>query len=197
MRGAPLEPGSVSVAITGASGVRVGLLVVEELARLGVEVRGVIVTRGALEVARHEEGLEPGDLIGGLRRYAPVYGEDDFTSPLASSSNQPDAMAVVPASMKTIAMIANGIASNLVARAALAILRLGRRLVVAPRETPLGVIELENMLRVARAGAVVAPLCVAYYHNPRSLEDVTRFLAGKVLDALGITRHRLYKRWGS
>ncbi len=197
MRGAPLEPRSVSVAITGASGVRVGLLVVEELARLGVEVRGVIVTRGALEVARHEEGLEPGELVERLKGYAPVYREDDFTSPLASSSSQPDAMAVVPASMKTVALIANGIASNLVARAALAVLRLGRRLVIAPRETPLGVIELENLLRIARAGALVTPLCVGYYHGPRSLEDVTRFLAGKVLDTLGITRHRLYKRWGS
>ena len=197
MRGATIAPESVSVAITGASGVRVGILVAEELVRLGVEVRGVIITRGALEVARHEEGLEPRELVEKLSNIAPVYEEDDFTSPLASSSNQPEAMAVVPASMKTVALIANGIASTLVARAALAILRLGRRLVVAPRETPLGIVELENLVRLARAGALVVPLCVAYYHSPRSVDDITRFLAGKVLDALGITRHNLYRRWGA
>ncbi len=197
MRGATIAPESVSIAITGASGVRVGILVAEELVRLGVEVRGVIITRGALEVARHEEGLEPRELVEKLSNIAPVYEEDDFTSPLASSSNQPEAMAVVPASMKTVALIANGIASTLVARAALAILRLGRRLVVAPRETPLGIVELENLVRLARAGALVVPLCVAYYHSPRSVDDITRFLAGKVLDALGITRHNLYRRWGA
>lgn len=197
MRGTHLVPESVSVAITGASGVRVGILVVEELVRLGVDVKGVIVTRGALEVAKHEDGVDPEELVEKLSGIAPVYGEDDFTSPLASSSNQPEAMAVVPASMKTVGLIANGIASTLVARAALAILRLGRRLVVAPRETPLGVVELENLVRLARAGALVVPLCVAYYHGPRSIDDITRFLAGKVLDALGITRHRLYRRWGT
>ncbi len=186
----------MSLAITGASGVVVGVRVLEELSRLGVEVPGVIVTRGALEVARHEEGLSPEAFMEMLSRYARVYMEDDFTSPLASSSSQPEAMAVVPASMKTVASIAYGYAANLVSRAALAILRLGRRLVVAPRETPVGVVELEAMLRLARAGALVVPLCVAYYTKPRSVEDVTRFLAGKVLDALGI-EHSLYKRWGS
>ncbi len=185
----------MSFAITGASGVRVGLVAVEAASRAGARIVGIIVTRGALAVARHEEGLDPDSLLESLSRYGPVYMEDDFTSPLASSSSQPDAMAIVPASMKTVALLANGVASNLVARAGLAILRLGRRLVIAPRETPLGLIELENMARLARAGAVISPLCVGYYHKPRSLEDVTRFLAGKVLDSLGIENHGLYERW--
>jgi len=191
----PCRPESVSVAITGASGVRVGVRVVEELARLGVRVAGIIVTRGALEVARHEEGVEPASFIAGLERYGPVYGDDDFTSPLASSSSQPDAMAVVPASTKTIALIAGGIASTLASRAALSILRLGRRLVVAPREAPLGVVELENLLRLARAGAVIVPLSPGFYSRPRSVGDIVDFMAGKVLDALGV-EHSLYRRWG-
>jgi 4-hydroxy-3-polyprenylbenzoate decarboxylase len=195
MPGNPWTPRTVSIAITGASGVVVGLRVLEELTRLGIEVKGVIVTRGALEVARFEEGLEPGEFNGRVEGIAPLYSEDDFSSPLASSSNQPDAMAIVPASMKTVAAIASGYSSNLVSRAALAILRLGRRLVVAPRETPVGAIELENMLRLARTGAVIVPLCMGYYTKPRTVEDVTRFLAGKVLDALGVS-HSLYKRWG-
>jgi len=187
----------VSFALTGASGVRVGLVAVEAARRAGAEIAGIIVTRGALEVARHEEDIEPETLLARLEKLGPVYVEDDFTSPLASSSNQPDAMAVVPASMKTVAMIASGLSSNLVARAALAMLRLGRRLVIAPRETPVGVVELENMLRVARAGAVVVPLCAGFYHKPQSVDDIVAFLAGKVLDGLGLESHGLYNRWGS
>ncbi|MEB2836009.1 MAG: UbiX family flavin prenyltransferase [Desulfurococcales archaeon] len=192
----PCRPESVSVAITGASGVRVGLRVVEALAESGVRVEGVILTRSALEVARVEEGIEPGELRARLSRHSRVYGEDDFNSPLASSSSQPDAMAIVPASTKTVALIAHGIASNLVARAALAILRLRRRLVVAPRETPLGIAELENLLKVARMGAVVAPLTPGFYARPESVDDIVNFLAGKVLDALGVP-NSLYRRWGS
>jgi len=192
----PCRPESVSVAITGASGVRVGLRVVEALAEAGVRLEGIILTRPALEVARVEEGLEPGELRARLSRHSRVYGEDDFDSPLASSSSQPDAMAIVPASTKTVALIAHGIASNLVARAALAILRLRRRLVVAPRETPLGVAELENLLRLARMGAVVTPLTPGFYARPESVDDIVDFLAGKILDALGVPNN-LYRRWGS
>lgn len=192
----PCRPESVSVAITGASGVRVGLRVVETLHRMpGVRLQGVIVSRGAVEVAKVEEP-DIGDIVEHLNHITKVYLEDDFASPLASSSNQPDAMAIVPASTKTIALIANGVASNLTARAALAIIRLGRRLVVAPRESPLGVVELENMLRLARAGAVIVPLSPGFYTMPRSVEDIVNFMAGKVLDALGLTGHGLYRRWG-
>jgi 4-hydroxy-3-polyprenylbenzoate decarboxylase len=139
--------------------------------------------------------MDPEAFLESLSRHAPVYMEDDYTSPLASSSNQPDAMAIVPASTKTVALIAHGLASNLVARAALSILRLGRRLVVAPRETPLGIAELENLLKLARMGAVIVPLCPGYYHKPRSIGDLLDFMAGKVLDAMGCP-HGLYKRWG-
>ncbi len=190
----PCRPESVSLAITGASGFRVGLRLAEELASCAT-LKGIIVTRGALEVARYEEGLEPGEAVERLSRLAPVYGEDDYSSPLASSSNQPDAMVVAPASTKTVALIAGGVASNLVARAALAVLRLGRRLVVAPRETPLGVAELEALLRLARLGALVVPLCPGFYHKPRTVDDMVDFMVGKILDVLGC-EHSLYRRWG-
>ncbi|MEB3817095.1 MAG: UbiX family flavin prenyltransferase [Desulfurococcales archaeon] len=191
----PCRPESVSIAITGASGVRVGVRVVEALAQAGVDIRGVIVTRAALEVARVEEGGEE-NVLRSISKYATIYDEDDFTSPLASSSNQPDAMAIVPASMKTVALLAHGIELNLVARAALAILRLGRRLVVAPRESPLGLAELENLTKLARMGALIVPLTPGFYSGPKVLDDIINFMAGKVLDALGIPND-LYKRWGS
>jgi 4-hydroxy-3-polyprenylbenzoate decarboxylase len=190
----PCRPESVSLAITGASGVRVGLRVLEALNSLGVKVVGVILTEAAVKIARVEEGLSKDALERAVRRYATLYWEHELDSPLASSSSQPEAMAIVPASTKTIALLAGGIASNLVARAALSILRLRRRLVVAPRETPLGVAELENILKLARMGAVIVPLCPAFYIRPRSIDDLVNFMAGKVLDALGVSNN-LYPRW--
>lgn len=154
------------------------------------------MTRGALEVAKHEEGLDEPQAIEMLARYAPIYMEDDFTSPLASSSSQPDAMIIVPASMKTIGLLAHGIPSNLVTRAALAVLRLGRRLVVAPRETPLGVAELRNLLSLAEMGALIVPMTLAFYNKPSSLDDAIDFVVGKILDSLGIEAG-IYKRWGA
>ncbi|MEB3806089.1 MAG: UbiX family flavin prenyltransferase [Desulfurococcales archaeon] len=194
MPGSPRGINTASLALTGASGVRVGVEVAKALHDAGVTIKGIILTQGAIDVARYEDGLTESRLKSLLEGYGPVYMEDEFNSPLASSSNQPDAMAIVPASMKTVAALASGYSSNLVARAALAVLRLGRRLVVAPRETPVGVIELENMARLARAGAVIVPLCMGYYTRPETIDDVTRFLAGKVLDALGV-ENDLYRRW--
>lgn len=184
----------IALAITGASGVRVGLRVAQALYELGYTLE-IVVTRGAEEVARHEEGLGQKELWGILSSLGRVYSEDDYTSPLASSSGVPRHMAIVPASMKTVAMIASGLSMNLVSRAALAVLRLGGILVVAPRETPLGVAELRNMLTLAEMGARIVPLCPGFYTKPASIDDIIDFLAGKVLDALGV-EHQLYKRWG-
>ena len=194
MHGSTRTTLSISLAITGASGVRVGVETVKALHENNVKLKGIIVTRSAIIVAKHEEDLSPNEFISWLEKYSTVYMEDDFASPLASSSNQPDEMAIVPASMKTIASIAHGYSNNLVSRAALAMLRLGRKLVVAPRETPIGVFELENMLRLAKAGVIIVPFCIGYYTKPRTIDDVTRFLVGKILDALGV-ENQLYKRW--
>ena len=186
--------GSLSVAITGASGVRYGIRLISVLPELGVKVEGIIVTRSARLVAEVEEGIAGERLVEQLSRYGPVYEENDFTSPLASSSSSPDCMAIVPASMKTVSMIANGLELNLVARAALATLRLRRPLAVAFRETPLGVAELTNLLRLAKMGAVVLPLAPGFYGNPRTIDDLVDFMVGKILDSLGVSND-LYKRW--
>ena len=183
----------VSVAITGSSGVRVALRFLQVASEV-LRVEGIILTRGAIEVARFEEGLTREELLRSLESYSSVYMEDDMSSPLASSSSQPDAMVIVPASMKTVGLIANGIPANLVARAALAILRLGRRLIVAPRETPLGLAELENLARIARMGGVVVPLTLSFYIKPRSVEDLVDFAVGKILDTLGVETE-VYRRW--
>lgn len=189
-----LPCGTLSVAITGASGVRYGIRLLQAASELGLRLSGVIVTRSADLVAQAEEGMRAGELLELASRYSQAYGEDDMTSPLASSSSQPDCMAIVPASMKTVALIANGLELNLVARAALAMLRLRRPLVVAFREAPLGVAELRNLLSLAEMGAVVMPLAPGFYSKPRTVEDLVDFMVGKILDSLGVD-NSLYLRW--
>lgn len=184
----------LSVAITGASGVRVALRFLHYASSLGIEIYGIIVTEAAKLVAEAEEGLSGSAFTDMLRRYGPLYEDSDYSSPLASSSSQPDAMVVIPASMKTVGLIANGIPAGLVSRAALAILRLRRKLVVAPRESPLGALELRNLYRLALSGAAVVPLSIAFYNNPKTIDDVIDFNVGKILDALGV-EHAVYKRW--
>ena len=178
----------IVVAVTGASGTVLAERLLENLK--GHETH-LIVSSGAAEVADHE-GVD----IKALGKLASkVHGERDMHSPLASSSNILDAMVVVPCSMKTLSAIANGYADNLITRAAENVLKLGGRLIVAPRDTPLTLAAIENMRRLKLAGAVILPPNVAYYSGPKTIDDVTDFITGKILDALRID-HVLYRRWG-
>src|SRR5207249_2890188 len=106
-----------------------------------------------------------------------------------------DGMAVVPCSMRSLAAIANGLSQNLIHRAAEMTLEEGRKLVLVVRESPLSVIHLENMLRVARAGALVVPPVPAFYAKPRSLDDMIDHTVGRLLDQLGV-EHGSIHRWG-
>jgi 4-hydroxy-3-polyprenylbenzoate decarboxylase len=114
---------------------------------------------------------------------------------MASGSNADDAMAICPCTMGTLGAIAAGIADNLIARAADVMLKERRRLVLVPRETPLSTIHLDNMLTLARAGAVILPPAPGFYTRPQSVGDLVDFVVARVLDHLGI-RHELVQRWG-
>lgn len=177
------------VGITGASGVVVGQRVLEALEKGGHEVH-LVVSKGAAPTIRQELGEAA--RLPATKRYA----DDDFETPPASSSFLAlvDAVVVAPASMRTVAALAHGFTDNLVVRAADAALRLRKRVVLAPRESPLGEVALENMLKLARMGAVLVPPMVGYYAMPRSVDEVTAFIAGKVLDAAGVP-NELYPRW--
>jgi flavin prenyltransferase len=192
------------VAITGASGSIYGLRLVEELLK-GEHRVTLLLTRSGLEVLRYETGLNwegstserkqlMRDYFGGTTRLD-HFDQTDMFAPIASGSSAPTAMVVVPCSMGSAARIASGSSDNLIERVADVMLKEGRKLVLVPRETPLNQIHLANLLRLAQVGATILPAMPAFYHLPKSIDDLVDFLVGKILDSLGI-EHRLFQRWG-
>ncbi len=119
----------------------------------------------------------------------------DFRAGIASGSFLTSGMVVCPCSMGTLAGIANGLSINLIQRAADVHLKERRKLVVVPRETPLGSIQLENMKRLADAGAIVLPAMPGFYHGATTIQDLVDFVVARICDQLGVS-HRLIKRWG-
>lgn len=179
----------VVVAITGASGVAIGARLLDVLAEQGEHRVHLVVSKAGEMVMARELGT--GVELRATYRWQP----GDLAAPIASSSRAPDAMVVAPCSMKTLAAIAHGYAEDLIGRTAEIMLRLGLPLVLMPRETPLSLPAIENMRLAKLAGAFILPPMVAYYPHPQTVDDVTDFFAGKVLDLLGL-EHSLYRRWG-
>lgn len=194
----------ILVAITGASGSIYGVRLVEELLRAERRVT-LLVTRAGMEVLRYETGLEwrgttserqalMRDYFGGSEGLV-HYDVGDLFAPPASGSSAPDAMVVAPCSMGSAARMAAGISDNLAERVADVVLKERRPLLLVPRETPFNQLHLENLLRLARAGAQILPAMPAFYHRPRTMEDLIDFVVGKILDSLRI-EHNLFERWG-
>jgi len=196
----------IGLAITGASGAIYGLRIIGELVRAGCRL-SILISRPGFIVLREECGLDwHGDaarVAEELSRHFSVakgqlsyYADDDFYSPLASGSSAPDAMIVAPCSMGSLARIAAGISGTLLERAADVMLKEARPLVLVPRETPLSVIHLENMLKLARMGVRIVPAMPGFYGGAQNVDDLIDFVAGKVLDQVGVA-HSLFKRWGA
>jgi len=194
----------VVVAITGASGSVYGLRLAQELLRADERVTLLLSTAG-IDVLRHETGLDwSGTAEARLEAMRAYFGEgerlnhfdvSDLFAPLASGSSAPDAVVIAPCSMGTAGRIAAGLSGNLVERAADVALKERRSLILVPRETPFNTIHLENLLRLSRAGAQILPAMPAFYHHPRSVDQLVDFVVGKILDALGV-EHALFERWG-
>jgi len=194
----------IILAITGASGVQYGLRLGEQLLAAGHKLT-LLVSSAGFAVLKAEAGLDwrgtEQEVSTRLRAYfqAPgerllYYAEDNLLAPVASGSSAADAMIVCPCSMGSLARIACGISGNLLERSADVMLKERRPLVLVPRETPLSEIHLENMLKLARMGARIVPAMPALYHAPETVAEMIDFVAGKVLESLGIG-HRLYRPW--
>jgi 4-hydroxy-3-polyprenylbenzoate decarboxylase len=198
-------PKTVTLAITGASGARYGLRLLECLIRADVRVYLLISQAGQI-VLKMEAGIEVPSQPAEAQRffddlYQPragqlrVFGRQQWTAPVASGSNPPDAMVVCPCTTGTLATIAGGMSQDLIDRAADVALKEGRKLILVVRETPFTVIHLENMLRLARAGAVIMPANPGFYLNPAEIGDIVDFMVARVLDHLAVP-HTLLPRWG-
>ena len=124
-----------------------------------------------------------------------VFGREEWFAPIASGSNTADAMVVCPCTMGTLAAIAAGMSDNLIERAADVTLKEQRKLILVPRETPFSAIHLENMLKLARLGAVILPANPGFYHHPSQVQDLVDFVVARILDHLGIS-HKLMPPWG-
>ena len=198
-------PKTLCLAFTGASGMPYGVRLLECLLAAGCRVQ-LLYSQVAQIVARQEMALElPGRpaeaeaffkaRFAALPGTLAVFGREEWFAPVASGSNPPDAMIVCPCTMGTLAAIAQGLASHLIERAADVALKEGRKLVLVPRETPFSAIHLENMLRLARAGAVILPPNPGFYHHPQRIDDLVDFVVARLLDQVGVA-HSLMARWG-
>lgn len=194
------------VAVTGASGAVYGQRLAAALLARGFEV-DLVITRPARLVIEQELGLDAAGFVAeiaaageGLPQSGPhgrlvVYEPDDLLASIASGSVRAAAMIVIPCSMSALSAIASGTAGNLVERAADVMIKERRPLVLVPRETPLSVIHLRNMLVLAEAGVHILPAMPGFYHHPQTVDELVDFVVGKVLNVLGIPQ-TLLPPWG-
>ena len=195
---------TVAVGITGASGAVYAARTVATLLERGCQVE-LVASEFGRRLLRDELGPE-----AAIERFEPYlaarYGEGvhngrltlhtnkDVGATIASGSFECEGMVIVPCSMKTLSGVAHGASRNLIERAADVMLKERRRLIIVPRETPMSLPQLRNLVLCAEAGAVVLPAMPAFYQQPETLDDLADFITGKILSALGFT-HRLYPAW--
>jgi 4-hydroxy-3-polyprenylbenzoate decarboxylase len=196
---------TVTLALTGASGMPYAMRLLECLLAADKKIY-LLYSQAAQIVVQQEMGLnfpsgsrelqaqlraQFAHLQGELR----VFGREEWFAPIASGTACADAMVVCPCTMGTLAAIAAGMSDNLIERAADVSLKEQRKLILVPRETPFSALHLENMLKLARLGAVILPANPGFYHHPASVQDIVDFVVARILDHLSIP-HQLMARWG-
>ena len=195
----------IAVAFTGASGIQYGLRLVECLLAADRRVY-LMVSQAAQVVANMETDLKlpgrPDEIEALLTAHfsaAPgqlqVFGRQQWTAPVASGSNPPQALVICPCTTGTLASVANGTCDDLIDRAADVALKERRQLILVVRETPFSAIHLENMLKLARLGVCILPANPAFYTRPEAVQDLVDFVVARILDQLAVS-HSLMPRWG-
>lgn len=198
-------PKTITLALTGASGMPYAMRLLEYLLQHGNKVY-LLYSQVAQIVAKQEMDLTLPSRSRDLETYlykryqAPqgslrVFGREEWFAPVASGSNPADAMVVCPCTMGSLAAIAMGLSDNLIERAADVMLKENRKLILVPRETPFSAIHLENMLKLARLGCVILPANPGFYHHPQTVQDLIDFVVARILDHLDIPND-LMPRWG-
>jgi len=195
----------VTVGMTGASGAQYGLRLVECLLRADYQVYLMFTKAAQIVVGSETEYRLPGRTSEQTRYLSSlfqardgqlrVFGDEEWTSPVASGSGAPRSMVVCPASMATVSAIAAGASENLLERAADVVLKERGNLIIVPRETPFSAIHLENMLKLSRLGVAILPANPGFYTRPTRVEELVDFIVARILDQLNID-HQLMHRWG-
>jgi 4-hydroxy-3-polyprenylbenzoate decarboxylase len=195
----------VTVAMTGASGAQYGLRLIECLIRADYGVYLMFTKAAQIVVGSETDCALPGrtaeqtrylsTLFGATEGQLRVFGDEEWTSPVASGSGAPRTMVVCPCSMATVASIAVGASDNLLERAADVVIKEGGKLVIVPRETPFSAIHLENMLKLAQLGVSILPANPGFYNRPAKVGELVDFIVSRVLDQIGV-ENDLMARWG-
>ncbi len=180
----------ILVAITGATGVLIAIKLLKVLKEKKISTE-LIISKAAELVLNTETELSISDIIDLASK---TYDVNNLEAPPASGSHKLDAMIIVPCTMKTLAAIAHGYANNLITRAADVNIKEKRKLILIVRESPLSAIHLENMLKLAKLGVVIAPPLPSYYIKPISVDELIDYTVGRILDQIGIESD--IKRWG-
>ena len=193
------NPRRIALGVTGASGIIYARMLAEVVLRELPEAElHLVLTPDARKVACHELKLSEftlqGFLPGGNTANVVEHDSSDLSSPLSSGSFRLDAVVICPCSMNTLGAVASGLSPTLVARMAAVALKERTPLVVVPRETPLSLIHLRNMVAVAEAGAMILPAMPGFYHTPETIEELAQHLVMKILDLLNLP-HTLNCRW--
>ena len=193
------NPTRIIIAITGASGALYAKRLLESLVANNIEIYLIISTLGR-RLLHEELGMESGGpldltaLAGTENHRIQLLPYKDVGACIASGSFKADAMVVIPCSSNKLAEFAHGLGDNLISRAAQVTLKERRKLIIVHRETPLGLIEIQNMLTLTHAGAIICPANPGFYTLPQTIDDLVNMLVGRILDLLDIP-HQLHARW--
>jgi 4-hydroxy-3-polyprenylbenzoate decarboxylase len=191
--------------MTGASGIQYGLRLLDCLVKAGHEIHLMLSTPARVVIGMETDLSLPSRNAEAQRFLTKelnaepdqirLFGEQEWTAPAASGSARTAGMVICPCTSGTLGGVAAGTCRNLIERAAEVMLKEQRKLIIVLRETPLSVIQLENMLKLARAGACILPANPAFYHRPEKLEDIIDFIVARILDQLGI-KQEIMPPWG-
>ena len=196
---------TITIAWTGASGINYGLKLVEEIVKQDIKVI-LLISDAAKVVLKAEHDIDiMGDAVelqSKIKQIYPdhwqlikTYDKKDWFCPAASGSNTSDAMVVCPCSSSTLSSIANGSSNNLIERAADVTIKEKKKLIIVPRETPISVLHLEHMLKLAKLNTTIIPASPAFYHKPNTISDLVDFIVERILDHLDLSKETA-KRWG-